>query len=132
MQQLPSPERLTTTVSDALLNPATIAQLRIDLGDEFQTELLELVELYREQLRSDLLAMRDALAASDNARLTLLAHTLRGASAALGAWGPVQHCHALEYDNPPVAVASALLAALAAEGEAAAEALQRLANAPAP
>ncbi|RRR70084.1 MAG: response regulator [Candidatus Viridilinea halotolerans] len=109
-----------------ILDRAAIARLRSDLGPLFAEDLVILVETYRHQLCADVAAMIQAAKSGDMARVALLAHRLRGASATLGAQQATQICLALEQPNQPLEATISLIEQLLAAGERAAVALDQL------
>lgn len=120
-------EDFTVQVHDeAVLDQDALRRLRTDLGIDFKTDLPELVELYRLQLRSDIISLVAVLAADDRPQLVMIAHRLRGASLTLGAIRPARLCVALEQKQRPHNETAALIEALSVAGEEAATALELL------
>lgn len=81
--------------SGTVLDPERVAMLKeLDGGDG--SLLGALAEEYERDAREQLAAMRGALSGSDAATLERSAHTLKGASANLGADAVADACRALE------------------------------------
>jgi PAS domain S-box-containing protein len=121
------PARPAAPAADqAPLDKSTLVRLRADLGPDFGEDLAALVDTYRRQLRSDIAALRLANADGDAERVALLAHRLRGASATLGALRAVQLCRSLELEHRSPEKAAALIDALLAAGEHAADTLAQI------
>ncbi|PDW03531.1 ATP-binding protein [Candidatus Viridilinea mediisalina] len=116
----------TSPDQQIILDYAAIDRLRTDLGPLFAEDLIILIETYRQQLRSDIAAMREATKAGDTQRIALLAHRLRGASATLGAQQAAQICLTLEAPQQNAGDLLNLIEQLLAEGERAAVALDQL------
>jgi CheY-like chemotaxis protein/HPt (histidine-containing phosphotransfer) domain-containing protein len=66
------------------LDLSTIEDLRASIGNDADTMLLQLVEMYSEQLAEDVSSMRQAYAEADFSRISQSAHRLKGSSATLG------------------------------------------------
>ena len=118
---------LATPPNAELLDAATLAQLRSDLGAAFSEDLPTLVAAYRDQLRADIRAMHTGLASGELRQVLSLAHRLRGSSLTLGAMRAAELGRELERGGQrPHAEFTALIDALASAGEQAADALERL------
>ena len=114
---------------DAVLDDTIVEGLR-RLGDQI---LIEIVQLWFDNLEPGLIAMRTASAADDRPALITAAHTLRGSAANVGAARLAAACAALETaarelaEGPELA---ALMDTVTIEAAAAQAALTRLVEQP--
>ncbi len=76
---------------------STLRELR-ELADSSDDpgQFRELIDLFIGELESGLASMRKALAQGNGEELAKLAHSLKGASASMGAGGLASLCHTLE------------------------------------
>jgi HPt (histidine-containing phosphotransfer) domain-containing protein len=88
----PEPELLSKPL-EAVLDPATIRQLRDTLTPDMRRQLVDIFDVQREKCVSDLM---EATRCGDRAEIRRGMHMLAGSSASLGATGLRAACEMLE------------------------------------
>jgi two-component system sensor histidine kinase BarA len=111
---------------EGVIDQAILDSLVESVGGDTEF-LVELIDTYIADAPEQLLGLRTALAAGDAAELVRPAHTLKSASASLGALGLAERCRQLELSAKTGSLAGATDAidGIAAELERVVDALDR-------